>query len=71
MGDCPYGANECPKIDELKEKILDSNQRVMNLENKMNDLDDNVVSLRTTIDNYSKFVTILTSILGLLVGWCL
>lgn len=71
MEDCPYGANECPKIDELKEKILDSNQRVMNLENKMNDLDDNVVSLRTTIDNYSKFVTILTSILGLLVGWCI
>lgn len=68
MGDCPYGADECPKISELKELLDDSNSRITNLDNKVDELGENVVTLKTTIDNYSKFVAILTSILGVLLG---
>lgn len=68
MGECPYGASDCPKIDELKSIIDDSNVRVTNIENKMDEMGEQVVSLKTTIDNYSKFVTVLTSLLGVLLG---
>lgn len=68
MDECPYGADDCPKICELKELMDDNRNRMTALENKVSDLDKSVVELKTTIRNYSKFVSVLTSVLGILIG---
>ena len=61
---CPYGASDCPKIESLR-KIIEKNSK------ELQEINDNVVQLTTTIRNTSFFigiaVTIIAAILGALI----
>lgn len=59
--ECPYGAQDCPKIETLR-KLVEKNGR------DLDRLNDNVVQLITTIRNASFFILIASTILAGIVG---
>ena len=61
---CPYGASDCPRVDEMK-------QTLRTLEERQQKMENDIVALKTTIKNFSYFVSMITSVLGICVGYLL
>lgn len=59
--DCPYGASDCPKVNELRH-LLERNGK------ELDEVKTQVIELRTTIKNASKVIGVLISILIALIG---
>lgn len=59
--DCPYGASDCPKVNELR-RMLQENH------NELNEVKTTVIELKTTIRNASVVLGILISIFTTLIG---
>lgn len=59
--ECPYGASDCPKIESLRRMIQENNK-------ELNDLQQNVVELTTTIRNASFFIVIAATIVAAVIG---
>lgn len=58
---CPYGAEDCPKVSELR-KMIEKNGK------DLQQLNDTVVRLDTTIKNASKLIGVIVSILLAIIG---
>ncbi len=59
--DCPYGASDCPKVNELRH-MLERNGK------ELDEVKSSVIELRTTIKNASKVIGVLISILIAVLG---
>ncbi len=58
---CPYGAEDCPKVSELR-KMLERNGK------ELQQLNDTVIRLDTSIKNASKLIGAIVSILLAIIG---
>ena len=61
LPDCPYGASDCPKVNELRH-LLERNGR------ELDEVKASVIELRTTIKNTAKVISVLISILITIMG---
>lgn len=59
--DCPYGANDCPKICQLKDMISSNTLDI-------NEINKNVVAINTTLKNVSYLLTAVITIICALIG---
>lgn len=59
--DCPYGASNCPKVDELK-RMIEKNGK------DLADLNRNVIAMKTTLKNASLLITSMISIFIAIIG---
>lgn len=59
--ECPYGASDCPKIETLR-KMIEKNSK------QLEDVNNNVVELTTTIRNTAFFIIIAATILAGIIG---
>lgn len=61
LPDCPYGASDCPKVNELRRMLQENHQ-------ELNEVKASVIKLDTTIRNASKVIGVLVSILIAILG---
>lgn len=58
---CPYGAEDCPKVKELKEIVIEN-------KNELAEVNRNVIRLTTTLKNVSYVITLVVSIMTSVIG---
>lgn len=61
LDECPYGANDCPKINKLEE-MLYSNAQELKVVNK------NIVAINTTLKNTAYVIGIIVALVTALIG---
>ena len=59
--DCPYGASDCPKVNELRKMLAQNHE-------ELDAVKESVIQLRTTISFTGKVLGVLVSVLIAFMG---